>query len=189
MKTTKVKIGTVIPNKDNPRVIDDERFEKLCNSIKEFPKMLQLRPIVVDEKNIVLGGNMRLKACMEIGLKDIWIVKVTGLTKMQKKEFIIKDNVGFGDWDWGKLVADFDTEILEDWGLAVWQEEEEIDYSALDDLDLDDVVNGKEEGVKRGIIIEFDPKHYPLANELITQARKDGENLGLIVLNAFKKLK
>lgn len=104
-------------NPNNPRVIKDEKFNKLVRSIAEFPQMLEIRPIVIDENNIVLGGNMRLKACQELKLKEIPIMYAKELTEEQKKEFIIKDNVGFGEWDWSVLANEWDTEQLEAWGL------------------------------------------------------------------------
>tara|TARA_R110002049_G_scaffold40639_3_gene123496 strand:+ start:160 stop:687 length:528 start_codon:yes stop_codon:yes gene_type:complete len=113
----KVKINKVIPNKDNPRLIKDYKFKKLVDSIKEFPEMLEKRPIVVDEDMIVLGGNMRLKACQEAGLKEVDILIAKGWTEEQKKEFIIKDNVGFGEWDWDILANNWDNLLLEKWGL------------------------------------------------------------------------
>ena len=180
-----LKISAVKPNTDNPRVIRDNKFQKLVASIKEFPEMLKLRPIVVNKDMIILGGNMRYKACIEAGLKEVWVLKATDLTKEQENEFIVKDNVGFGEWDWDILANIWDTKKLKDWGLDVWQPEEEIDYSVLDDIDLGETLDNKEAGVKRAIMIEFDPKHYDKANELITQARKDGKDVGLIVLNAF----
>ena len=103
MKVEKVKISEVKSNPSNPRLIKDDKFKKLVKSIQDFPQMLELRPIVVDENNIVLGGNMRLKACKEAGLKDVYIVKAENLTEEQKQEFIVKDNVGFGEWDWDML--------------------------------------------------------------------------------------
>jgi hypothetical protein len=117
MQTTKVKISEVKTNPKNPRLIKDDKFKKLVKSIQEFPEMLELRPIVVDENNIVLGGNMRLKACKEAGLKEVFIVKAEGLTELQKDEFIVKDNVGFGEWDWDMLANEWDTEKLDEWGL------------------------------------------------------------------------
>lgn len=119
MKVEKVKISEVKNNPQNPRLIKDDKFRKLVKSIQDFPQMLELRPIVVDENNIVLGGNMRLKACKEAGLKDVYIVKAENLTEEQKQEFIVKDNVGFGEWDWDALANEFDIEQLEDWGLDV----------------------------------------------------------------------
>ena len=104
MKTELVKIKEVKANPSNPRVIKNDKFKKLVNSIKEFPEMLELRPIVVNEENIVLGGNMRLKACKEAGLKEVHIIKASNLTEEQQREFIVKDNVGFGEWDWDLLI-------------------------------------------------------------------------------------
>jgi len=117
MQVAKVKINSIKTNPKNPRLIKDDKFKKLVNSIKEFPQMLELRPIVVDENNIILGGNMRHKACIEAGLKEVYIVQAKDLTELQKDEFIVKDNVGFGEWDWDILANEWDTEKLTDWGL------------------------------------------------------------------------
>ena len=117
MKVEKIKINEVKTNPKNPRLIKDDKFKKLVKSIQDFPQMLELRPIVVDENNIVLGGNMRLKACKEAGLKEVFIVKAENLTEQQKDEFIVKDNVGFGEWDWDILANEWDVELLNDWGL------------------------------------------------------------------------
>ena len=114
----KVKINKVIPNKDNPRLIKDYKFKKLVDSIKEFPEMLEKRPIIVDEDMIVLGGNMRLKACQEAGLKEVDILIAKGWTEKQKKEFIIKDNVG-NQWSdspldkWGLDGVKYDWDTLD----------------------------------------------------------------------------
>lgn len=117
MQVKKVKISDVKTNPKNPRLIKDDKFKKLVKSIQEFPQMLELRPIVVDENNIVLGGNMQLKACIEVGLKEIFIVQAAELTEDQKDEFIVKDNVGFGEWDWDLLANEWDTDKLTEWGL------------------------------------------------------------------------
>lgn len=117
MQVKKVKISDVKTNPKNPRLIKDDKFKKLVKSIQEFPQMLESRPIVVDENNIVLGGNMRLKACIEVGLKEIFIVQAAELTEDQKDEFIVKDNVGFGEWDWDLLANEWDTDKLTEWGL------------------------------------------------------------------------
>jgi hypothetical protein len=119
MQVTKVKINSIKTNPKNPRLIKDDKFKKLVNSIKEFPQMLELRPIVVDENNIILGGNMRHKACIEAGLKEVYIVQAKDLTELQKDEFIVKDNVGFGEWDWDILANEWETEKLQDWGLSL----------------------------------------------------------------------
>ena len=115
----RVPISQVIPNPTNPRIIKDDKFKKLVKSIEEFPQMLELRPIVVDSNMVVLGGNMRLKACLAAGLKEVPIIVADQLTDAQKAEFIIKDNVGFGEWDWDLLANEWDVEALTDWGLDV----------------------------------------------------------------------
>jgi DNA modification methylase len=119
MKTEMVKISEVKNNPNNPRVIKDDKFQKLVRSIKEFPKMLEIRPIVVNADMIVLGGNMRLKACIEAGLKQVPIIKADDLTEDEQRQFIIKDNVSGGEWDWEMLANEWDTEKLEEWGLDV----------------------------------------------------------------------
>jgi hypothetical protein len=126
MQVAKVKINSIKTNPKNPRLIKDDKFKKLVNSIKEFPQMLELRPIVVDENNIILGGNMRHKACIEAGLKEVYIVQAKDLTEEQKDEFIVKDNVGFGEWDWDILANEWDTDKLENWGLSLPLDIEEI---------------------------------------------------------------
>jgi ParB-like chromosome segregation protein Spo0J len=128
-----VKISTVKSNPNNPRVIKDDKFNKLVQSIKDFPLMLEIRPIVVNDDMIVLGGNMRLKACKEAGLKDVPIIKASDLTEDQQREFIIKDNVGFGEWDWDQL-KDWDGEELEAWGLDM------PELKAIDDSEEGDEI-------------------------------------------------
>jgi len=117
MKIDKVSISTVKANPNNPRVIKDDKFRKLVQSIKDFPEMLEIRPIVVNQDMIVLGGNMRLKACKEAGLKEVPIIHADNLTEEQQREFIIKDNVSGGEWDWELLANEWDTELLDEWGL------------------------------------------------------------------------
>jgi DNA modification methylase len=143
----KVKINSIKTNPKNPRLIKDDKFKKLVKSIQEFPQMLELRPIVVDENNIILGGNMRYKACIEAGLKEIYILKAEDLTEQQKDEFIVKDNVGFGEWDWDILANEWDTDKLQDWGLdlpldvSVQElEAEEDDYEIPNEINTDIVL-------------------------------------------------
>lgn len=150
MKVDKVKISEVKTNPKNPRLIKDDKFKKLVKSIQDFPQMLELRPIVVDENNIVLGGNMRLKACKEAGLKEVFIVKADNLTEQQKDEFIVKDNVGFGEWDWDMLANSFDVEELENWGLDV----------PIDDK-IDELEDGEEIELPQSVQLE-PPKEYIL---------------------------
>jgi hypothetical protein len=126
----KWKVGEVKANPNNPRIIKDDKFKKLVQSIKDFPEMLELRPIVVNNDGVVLGGNMRLKACKEAGLKEVPVIKASELTEEQQKEIIIKDNVGFGEWDWEDLANNWDAEELTDWGLDLPKNKE------LDEQDL-----------------------------------------------------
>jgi ParB-like chromosome segregation protein Spo0J len=118
MNTKRVKISEVKMNPSNPRTIKDEKFAKLLKSIKEFPEMLEMRPIVVNQDMIVLGGNMRLKACKEAGLKEIPII-IAEIPEEKQKEFIIKDNIGYGEWQWDMLANEWNVEDLEEWGLDI----------------------------------------------------------------------
>ena len=112
-----VKVSEIISNPNNPRIIKDEKFKQLVKSIQDFPEMLKLRPIVVNDNMVVLGGNMRLKACKEAGIKEVYIIKASELSEEQQREFIVKDNVGYGEWDWTELANNWDTNKLEEWGL------------------------------------------------------------------------
>jgi site-specific DNA-methyltransferase (adenine-specific) len=145
MNPITVKISEVKSNPNNPRIIKDDKFQKLVKSIKEFPEMLKIRPIVVNADMVVLGGNMRLKACKEAGLKEVAIIKAEDLTEEQQKQFIIKDNVGFGEWDWEDLANNWDAEQLTDWGLDIpdfkhEEEAEEDDYEIPEHLKTDIVL-------------------------------------------------
>ena len=143
-----MKLSDIKPNPSNPRIIKDEKFAKLVQSIKDFPQMLELRPIVINSDNIVLGGNMRLRACKEAGLKEVPVMRADDLTPEQQAEFIIKDNVGFGEWDWDMLANQWDAEKLNDWGLdvpdfdATELEAEEDDFDVPDGGIETDIVLG-----------------------------------------------
>ena len=139
---SRVNIQHIKQNPNNPRLIKDEKFAKLVKSIQDFPEMLELRPIVVNDDMIVLGGNMRLKACKEAGLKEVPIIKASSLTPEQQKEFIIKDNVGFGEWDWELIANEWDAEQVTEWGLdipdfRIEAESQEDDYEIPDEIQTD----------------------------------------------------
>ena len=119
MEIRSFKISEVKSNPNNPRIIKDDKFRKLVKSIQEFPKMLEIRPIVVNADMIVLGGNMRLKACKEAGLKEVPIIFADDLTEEEQKQFIIKDNVGFGEWDWDMIANEWDAIELQEWGFDI----------------------------------------------------------------------
>ena len=152
MKIEKVKIGTISENPDNPRIIKGDKFNKLVKSIEDFPEMLKIRPIVVNSENIILGGNMRHKASINAGLKEVYIIRAENLTAEQQREFIVKDNVGFGEWDWDVLANEWKSTDLEEWGLDAWQNMDDIETS--DDFSLP-------EGDKE----PFQQQTYTLADE------------------------
>ena len=126
-----VKISEVKVNPNNPRLIKDDKFKKLVQSVKDFPEMLNIRPIVVNKDMIILGGNMRYKACKEAGLKEVPII-ITDLTEEQQKEFLIKDNVSGGEWDWNMLANEWDADKITKWGLDL------PIYDKLDNLEEGD---------------------------------------------------
>lgn len=165
-----LKCSEIKPNPNNPRIIRDEKFEKLVKSIKEFPEMLQERPIVVNADMVVLGGNMRLRACKEAGLKKI-PVAVVDWSEDKQRQFIIKDNVGFGEWDWNIIANEWDTEELERWGLDI----PVFDTEAAEQRDLSDDVKETFE-----VIIECGNEEYQEAtyNKLI----KDGYSCRVLTL-------
>ena len=135
----KVKISEIKANSKNPRIIKDDKFKKLVQSIREFPEMLEKRPLIcftdVDGKYVVLGGNMRLKAAQEVGLKELPIVLADDWTQEQRDEFLIKDNVGFGEWDWDQLANEWDADKLDEWGLDVPNFDTEVLEAEEDDFD------------------------------------------------------
>jgi len=186
MEIKNVKLSEVKSNPNNPRIIKDDKFSKLVKSIKEFPKMLEIRPIVVNADMIVLGGNMRLKACKEAGLKEVPVIFADDLTEDEQKQFIIKDNVGFGEWDWDMLANEWEPELLEDWGLEVWKPAPEIDYSILDDDNVEEELGDMADGVRKAIQIEFEPEHYEEAFELVKFWREQGAYVGSMILEYLR---
>lgn len=192
MKAEKISINKIKANPNNPRIIKDDKFAKLIKSIQEFPQMLDLRPIVVNDDMIVLGGNMRLKACKEAGLKEVPVIKASDLTEEQQKEFIIKDNVGFGEWDWNALANTWDSESLNEWGLNIPDFQpisKDIDYSILDDIQIDDQMNDMAKSVRKAIQIEFEPEHYEEAQELVKFWREQKLYIGGFLIEKLKEEK
>lgn len=155
-------ITQIKPNPNNPRIIKDNKFKLLVKSIQEFPEMLELRPIVIDENNVVLGGNMRLKACIEAGLKDV-PVKIATLSEQQKKEFIVKDNVGFGEWDWDDLANNWNVEELTEWGLDI------PNFEIAEEQELKDLSDKLKSEFKIEIICKSEEEQEQTYNKLIEQ--------------------
>ena len=137
MEIQKAKISEIKLNPNNPRLIKDDKFIKLVQSIKDFPEMLDIRPIVVNADMVILGGNMRFKACKEAGLKEVPIIVADNLSEEQQREFLIKDNTSGGEWDFEMLANEWDVEQLDAWGLDIWQNDDMTnnqDYEGLDQL-------------------------------------------------------
>ena len=179
MKTEKVKIEQIKTNPSNPRVIKNDKFQKLVLSIKEFPQMLEIRPIVVNQDMVVLGGNMRLKACQEAGLKEVYIIKAEDLNEDQQRQFIIKDNVGFGEWDWDELANTWDAEELNEWGL---------DVPNLDEIDK--LEDGEEIELPQSVQLE-PPMEYILVmaepNSVEWEELKETLQLRMVRRGGYKK--
>jgi DNA modification methylase len=153
-----MKLKDIKPNPNNPRVLRDEKFQKLKQSITEFPKMLALRPMVIDENNVVLGGNMRLRALQELGFTDVeeaWVKRSSDLTKDEKKRFIIADNVAFGEWDWETLANDWEVVDLEAWGLEIPQFENEAEELEASEDDYEMPEGGLETDIVIGDLFEI----------------------------------
>ena len=185
-----MKINEIKPNPNNPRIIKDNKFKQLVKSIQDFPQMLELRPIVIDENNIVLGGNMRLKACIEAGLTEVPVKQAKDLTEEQKKEFMVKDNVGFGEWDWDLLANEFDTEEIGEWGLDIPNfNTQQLDYSILDESDVNDQMNDMANSVRKAIQIEFEPEHYEEAQEIVKFWREQKLYIGAFLIEKLKEEK
>jgi site-specific DNA-methyltransferase (adenine-specific) len=147
MTPKRVKITDIKPNPSNPRTIKDEKFKKLVKSIQDFPEMSEIRPIVVNQDMVILGGNMRFKAMKEAGWKDVPVIVADNLTPEQEREFLIKDNTSGGEWDWEMLAMDWDASQLEEWGMELPEdldakelEAEEDDFEVPDEVQTDIVL-------------------------------------------------
>jgi hypothetical protein len=185
---TTTPINKIKSNPNNPRVIKDDKFKKLVQSLKDLPEMAQVRPIVVNQDMIVLGGNMRLKAMKEAGWKEA-PVAIVDWDEDKQRQFIIKDNVGFGEWDWDMLANEWDAESLGEWGLDVWKNQPEVDYSILDEEDISELLSEMTAGVKKAIQIEFEAEHYEEASELVKFWRERGAYIGFMIMDFLREEK
>ena len=181
LKTNEIKV-----NPSNPRIIKDFNFKRLVQSVTDFPEMLNLRPIVVNKDMVILGGNMRYKACIEAGIKEVPVIIADNLTPEQENEFLIKDNVSGGEWDWDILANEWNSEELENWGLDVWQMPSEIDYDILNDDDVSDQLDDMTNGVKKAIQIEFESEHYEEAYALVKFWREQKAYVGGMIMEYLK---
>ena len=153
-----MKLSEIKQNPNNPRTIKNDKFEKLVKSIQEFPKMMELRPIVINSDNIVLGGNMRLKALKQLGYKEIpdsWVKRAEDLTEEEARRFIIADNVGFGEHDWEMLKTEWDIDELSEWGLDIPEFELETETIEAEEDDFDVPEGVIETDIVLGDLIEI----------------------------------
>ena len=185
MEIETIAISKIKLNPNNPRLIKDDKFTKLVQSIKDFPEMLNIRPIVVNDDMIILGGNMRFKACKEAGLKEVPIIKASGLSAEKQREFLIKDNLAGGEWDW-TLLQEWDSIELGDWGLDLPSFAADVDYSILDEEDVSDQLKEMTDGVKKAIQIEFEAEHYDEAYQLVKFWREQNAYVGGMIMEYLK---
>jgi len=188
MKTSQLKA-----NPKNPRIIRDDKFKKLVASIEGFPEMMEKRPMVcvtdVDGKLFPLGGNMRLRAIQELGMKEIpdsWVTLADDWTEEKRAEFTIKDNASFGEWNYDDLANEWDAEQLSDWGVDVPRFADDPDYSILDEEDTAQQLEDMANGVKKAIQIEFEAEHYEEAYELVKYWREQGGYVGGMIMEFLK---
>lgn len=190
-----MKVSQLKANPTNPRIIKDDKFKKLVESLRSFPEMMEKRPMVcvtdVDGKMFPLGGNMRLRAIQELGMKDIpdtWVTLADEWTEEKRKEFTIKDNASFGEWDWDALANEWDADLLSDWGINIPSFAAEPDYSILDEDDeaLQGQLDDMRDGVKKAIQIEFEAEHYDEAYQLVKHFRDAGGYVGGMIMEFLK---
>lgn len=193
-----MKVSQLKANPTNPRIIKDDKFKKLVESLRGFPEMMEKRPMVcvtdVDGKLFPLGGNMRLRAIQELGMKEIpdtWVTLADDWTEEKRKEFTIKDNASFGEWNWDDLANEWDADMLSDWGINIPSFAAEPDYSILDDEDedLQSQLDDMRDGVKKAIQIEFEAEHYDEAYQLVKHFRDAGGYVGGMIMEFLKEEK
>jgi len=178
--TTKIKLSDLKPNTENPRFIRDDKFKKLVKSIQEFPQMLELRPIIVDADYTILGGNMRYMACKDLRIKEVPVIVADELTEEQALEFIIKDNVGFGEWEWDTLANEWDAVQLVDWGFDMpkWADGLDVNNMELSDEAIDEEFDpiGNSDGKQR-VVFLFDGSEEAESylNNLNVEYKKQGQ--------------
>lgn len=171
MLTKRVKVAEIQLNPENPRVIKEDKFKDLVKSIKKFPKMLDVRPIAVNEDMVIVGGNMRFKAALEAGMKEVPIVILKGFTEAEQREFVIKDNIAFGEWDFEMLANEWDVESLSDWGLDIPMPNANINLDEFFEQGQEvESVDGKKK-----LILEYTDEEYTLVKNALLKHGKTPE--------------
>jgi ParB-like chromosome segregation protein Spo0J len=183
METIKIQIGQLKNSNYNPRVIDTFKYESLKKSILNMPSMLEVRPILVDEDNNILAGNMRYRACMELGYAEVFIKKINNLSESQKRELMIKDNISYGEWDEQILADNFNTDYVND-----WLGKEIIDYSALLYEDVSEEIESLHQGVKKSVHIKINGD-FEKAQELEKRFKERKIYIGGLLIDKLKEVK
>lgn len=187
MQSEIIDINKIKKNPDNPRLIKDSQYQTLIRSIKEFPEMLKLRPLVLDESNTILGGNMRYEACRELGIKEIPVIYAKGLTDKQKKEFIIKDNLSYGEWDYAMLANDWDYHELDTWGLTLPNFDIPNEDELLHNEEVDKILEDSNNETRKSLLIEFNLEDYEKAKNIIENIRNKNPYIGGEILYLLEK--
>ena len=185
----KIALNKVKPNPENPRTITEDKFEELKMSLIEAPWMIELRPLIVDEDNMLLGGNMRLRALTDLGYAEVPVTVAKGLTPEQKREFIIKDNISAGSCDWDALSNTWDAVKLRDWGLHVWTPEVDVDYSVLDSEEfsgIDDRVDEIVSATTKAIQVNFLLEDFDEAYNLMKEAKEQDFDVAKALLQILR---
>lgn len=182
METFKVKIGELKNSDYNPRIIDTYKYESLKKSLLDMPDMLEVRPIIIDEQNNIIAGNMRYRACVELGYKEVYVKQYKSFSEEEKKELMIKDNISFGEWDKQILSDKFDNNLVNDWlGNQI------IDYSALFTEDVDDKLVTMESNIKKAFHIKINGD-FNKAKELEKHFKDKRVYIGGLLIEKLKQV-
>jgi ParB-like chromosome segregation protein Spo0J len=183
METIKIEIGKLKNSDYNPRVIDTFKYESLKKSLIDMPEMLEVRPIIVDENFNILAGNMRYRACMELGYTEVFIKQISNLTQEEKKELMVKDNISYGEWDEQIIADNFNTTWVNE-----WLGKEIIDYSALLYEDISDEIDALHDNVKKSVHIKI-YGNFEQAQELEKRFKERKIYIGQLLIDKLKEVK
>jgi hypothetical protein len=185
-KVKQAKVSELKPNPKNPRTISQEKLEELKSSLRKYPRLFELRPLVVDKNGVVLGGNMRLRAAQELGLDTVPVIEAENLTAKERRRFILLDNVTYGEWDTDILGKHFAPAELDELGIDL-PDILPPQYKALQIEEGDAEIADMARNTKRAILIEFSHDDYGEAFELIKRVRKSGKDVGKLILKLLRK--
>ena len=183
MQTFKINVSKIKNSNYNPRVIDTYKYESLKKSLLDMPEMLEVRPIIIDEENNIIAGNMRYRACIDLGYVEVWVKQVIDFSEAQKKELMIKDNISYGEWDDEVLEINFNTDLVND-----WLGKEVIDYSALLYDDISNEINQLHDNIKKSVHIKINGD-FQKALELEKHFKERKIYIGGLLIDKLKEVK